>query len=68
MISVRYLCLINDVLSDFVWFTENIRCTFTVINLFMSLFIINLQSIIDKILPNLWQMRLEKPLVMQSDQ
>ena len=33
------------------------------IYLFMSLFIIPSQSVIGKILPNLWQRRLEKPLM-----
>ena len=40
----------------------NIYC----IHLFMSLFIIPSQSIIGKILPNLWQRRLEKPLKIEK--
>ena len=29
VVSVRYFCLIKDVLCNFVWFTKNIKCTFT---------------------------------------
>ena len=31
VISVRYFCLIKDVLYNFLWFTKNIKCTFTVL-------------------------------------
>ena len=34
------------------------------IHLFMSLFIIPLQSVLAKVLPNLWQRRLENPLII----
>ena len=64
VISVRYLCLIKDVLCDFVWFTKRYQMYIYYIHLFMSLFIIPLQSMIGKILPNLWQRRLEKPLLI----
>ena len=37
-----------------------IKCTFTV---FISLFIIQLRGTFGKNLPNLWQRRLEKPLM-----
>ena len=30
VISVRYICLIKNVLCDFVWFAKNIKYTFTV--------------------------------------
>ena len=60
VISVRYCCLIKDVLCDFVWFTKKVKC----IHLFMSLFIIPSQSIIGKFLPNLWQRSLENPLML----
>ena len=45
MISARYFCLIKDVLCNFAWFTNKIKCTFTV---FIPLFIIPLQSVIGK--------------------
>ena len=63
VISVRYFCLINDVLCDFVWFSKIYQMYIYCIYLFMSLFIIPSQSIIGKILQNLWQRHLEKPLL-----
>ena len=43
---------------------KNIKMYIYCIHLFMSLFKISLQSIIGKILPNLSQKRLEKPLLL----
>ena len=53
LISIRYFCLINNVLCNFVWFTKKYQMYINCIHLFMSLFIIPSQSIIGKILPNL---------------
>ena len=65
VICVRYFCLIKDVLFDIAWLTKKYQMHILCIHLFMSLFIIPSQSIrsIGKILPNLWQRRLEKPLM-----
>ena len=46
---------------------NNIKCTFTVFIYLCLLFIIPSQSVLAKVLPNLWQRRLEKPLLMQNN-
>ena len=63
MKRVWMFCLINDVLCDLCGLPKIYQMYIYCIHLFMPLFIILSQSIIGKILPNLWQRRLEKPLI-----
>ena len=62
MITVRYFCLIDDVIAILYGLPKDIRCTFTASFFFMYLFTIPSQTVIGKILSNLWQKVLEKPL------
>ena len=48
VISVRYFCLIKNVLCNFVWFTKENQMYIYCIHLFMSLFIIPLQTVFGK--------------------
>ena len=64
VISVRYFCLIKIFCAICMVYHKKNQMYIYCIHLFVSLFIIPSQSIIGKILPNLWERRLEKPLMM----
>ena len=62
VISVRYLCLMKNVLCNFVWFTK-IKSNVHLLYSFIHVFIHNHKVFLVKVLPNLCQRRLEKPLM-----